>query len=80
MIISSSSSASDHVLRIKAPAKINLHLEVLGLRADGFHELAMIMLSIDLADHLEIVPTGDGLITLSSDDSSLSTNEDNLIP
>ena len=35
---------------VSAPAKINLHLEVLGLRGDGFHELAMVMQSIDLAD------------------------------
>ena len=37
---------------VSAPAKINLHLEVLGLRSDGFHELAMVMQSIDLADEL----------------------------
>ena len=35
---------------IKSPAKINLHLEVIGKREDGFHELAMIMQKIDLAD------------------------------
>ena len=40
-------------LIVRAPAKINLHLEVLGLRLDGFHELAMVMQSIDLADQLE---------------------------
>ena len=28
---------------VKAPAKINLHLEVIGKREDGYHELAMIM-------------------------------------
>jgi len=28
---------------LKSPAKINLHLEVIGKREDGFHELAMIM-------------------------------------
>ena len=39
---------------VSAPAKINLHLEVLGLRGDGFHELAMVMQSIDLADQLVI--------------------------
>ncbi|WP_320667572.1 4-(cytidine 5'-diphospho)-2-C-methyl-D-erythritol kinase [Prochlorococcus sp. MIT 1307] len=68
-----------HLLRIKAPAKINLHLEVLGLRADGFHELAMVMQSIDLADYLEITRNEDGEINLSVDDPNLSTGDDNLI-
>ena len=38
---------------IKSPAKINLHLEVIGKREDGFHELAMIMQNINLSDYLE---------------------------
>ncbi len=66
-------------LRINAPAKINLHLEVLGLRADGFHELAMVMQSIDLVDYLEITSNLDGLISLSVDDSNLSSGDENLI-
>ena len=37
-------------LTVWAPAKINLHLEVLGLRPDGFHELAMVMQMLDLAE------------------------------
>jgi 4-diphosphocytidyl-2-C-methyl-D-erythritol kinase len=45
---------------VVAPAKINLHLEVLGLRADGYHELAMLMQSLDLADRLSLQPTADG--------------------
>ncbi len=66
-------------LRVSAPAKINLHLEVLGLRPDGFHELAMVMQSIDLADLLEMRKTQDGVISLCCDDSTLSTDKDNLI-
>ncbi len=66
-------------LSVSAPAKINLHLEVLGLRADGFHELAMVMQSIDLVDHLRIKNTGDGLLRLSSDKAGLSNGPDNLI-
>ena len=42
-------------LRVLAPAKINLHLEVLGLRPDGFHELAMLMQSLDLVDELQML-------------------------
>ncbi|MGG3927029.1 4-(cytidine 5'-diphospho)-2-C-methyl-D-erythritol kinase [Metabacillus fastidiosus] len=38
----------------KAPAKINLSLDVLHKRDDGFHEVKMIMTTIDLADRVEI--------------------------
>ena len=37
-----------------APAKINLYLEIIGDRSDGYHELAMILQSIDLADQIHI--------------------------
>jgi len=72
-------TASKNLLRVKAPAKINLHLEVLGLRPDGFHELAMVMQSIDLADYLEITSNTDGFIRLTVDDPDLSAGDDNLI-
>jgi 4-diphosphocytidyl-2-C-methyl-D-erythritol kinase len=67
------------MLTVTAPAKVNLHLEVLGLRSDGFHELAMVMQSIDLADCLQFTNTADAQITLSCDDPSLSTGADNLV-
>ena len=66
-------------VRVLAPAKINLHLEVLGLRTDGFHELAMVMQSIDLADELICDNTADGQIHLRCDVAGLSTGGDNLI-
>lgn len=37
-----------------ACAKLNLTLDVLGKRADGYHELRMVMTSIDLADRLTL--------------------------
>ncbi len=64
---------------VSAPAKINLHLEVLGLRDDGFHELAMVMQSIDLTDELEVENTADGTVSLTCDQSGLSCGDDNLI-
>mgnify|MGYP001444682081 FL=1 len=67
------------MLTVTAPAKVNLHLEVLGLRSDGFHELAMVMQSIDLADCLQFTNTADAQITLTCDDLSLSTGADNLV-
>jgi len=64
---------------IKSPAKINLHLEVIGKREDGFHELAMIMQNIDLSDFLELEINNEGLIKLETDCSELSISSDNLI-
>ncbi|KGF98554.1 4-diphosphocytidyl-2-C-methyl-D-erythritol kinase [Prochlorococcus marinus str. MIT 9302] len=64
---------------IKSPAKINLHLEVIGKREDGFHELAMIMQNIDLSDYLEFQINNEGLIKLESDCNNLSLASDNLI-
>ena len=58
---------------------MNLHLEVLGIRPDGFHELAMVMQSIDLADRLSFRTTADAALTLSCDDPSLSLCDDNLV-
>ncbi|MFO8237717.1 MAG: 4-(cytidine 5'-diphospho)-2-C-methyl-D-erythritol kinase [Prochlorococcaceae cyanobacterium] len=68
-----------HELRVEAPAKVNLHLEVLGLRGDGFHELAMVMQSIDLLDELQLGPSADGTISLSCDQPGLPTDGSNLI-
>ena len=53
------------MLKVRAPAKINLTLEVLGKRPDGFHEVRSVMQTIDLADSLSFSP-GDK-IEISSD-------------
>ncbi len=42
------------VFRAECPAKLNLFLEVFGRRPDGYHELATVMVPIDLSDTLEI--------------------------
>ncbi len=39
-------------LTISVPAKLNLHLQVLGKRDDGFHEVRTLLQSIDLFDDL----------------------------
>lgn len=46
--------------RLIAPAKINLLLEIIGDRPDGFHELVMVMQSVDLADEIELKHLGSG--------------------
>ena len=50
------------MLVVEAPAKINLCLHVLGRRDDGYHELAMAMQRISLADRLEVsLSDGEGV-------------------
>ena len=56
-------------MKITAPAKINLTLEVLGRRADGYHEIRTALQTIDLHDLLE-VEDAPGL-TVECDDPSL---------
>ena len=46
-------------MRLSAPAKINLHLEVLGRRSDGFHALETVFQTLDLSDELWVELTHD---------------------
>ena len=70
---------NEDFLIAEAHAKINLHLEVLGIRSDGFHELAMVMQSINLSDKLKMKKSADNKITLNSNNNEISNGDDNLI-
>lgn len=63
----------------KAPAKINLTLNVLNKRPDGFHEMRMVMTSIDLSDHLTFNERNDQQITLSSNAAFIPLNKKNIV-
>ena len=69
----------NNVLKLKAPAKINLHLEILGDRNDGFHELSMMMQSIDLYDILSFEEFSENNIVFNSDSKMITNTDDNLI-
>lgn len=73
------SSVSSPNILVDAPAKLNLTLEVLGRRADGFHELRSLMVAIDLQDRLILEPAPDGSLTLTCDAPELSAGPDNLV-
>ena len=55
-----------------AKAKINLGLRVLGKRADGYHEVDMLMQSIELADQITFVR--DSQLTLQHDNPQLQAD------
>ncbi len=63
----------------KAYAKINLGLDVIGRRDDGYHLVKMIMQSIDLYDELSFEKTTDGSITIITSNAKIPTDNHNLI-
>ncbi len=58
-------TTDDSVVRVLAPAKLNLFLEVLRKRSDGFHEIQTLITAIDIYDFLELQPNESGDIELS---------------
>ena len=68
-------------LKVKTPAKINLTLEVLNKREDGFHNIQSIMQTISLYDYLtfEIVPSNGIEIILDGTSDEIPYNEKNLV-
>ena len=60
-----------------APAKLNLTLDVLGKRPDGYHDLKMVMQSITLGDTLTLEPGGEG-VRVQTDLHFLPTGPKNL--
>lgn len=61
----------------KARAKVNLTLDVLGKREDGYHELSMVMETVDLWDTLRFTHGGEG-VRVKSNLGFLPTGEGNL--
>jgi len=62
-----------------APAKVNLFLEVLGKRPDGYHEIATLMVAIRRFDTLWLKEDKGGAVRLSCNRANLSTGPDNLV-
>ena len=61
-----------------AHAKLNLSLDILRRRADGYHDLKMVMHSVDLADRLTLERTGRSGVRVCTDLSFLPNDERNL--
>lgn len=61
-----------------APAKINLYLEIIGDRSDGYHELAMILQSIGLADEINVQSLSNQTIRVNCNHPQVPTDKSNL--
>src|SRR5436190_5289571 len=65
-------------LEKQSPCKVNLLLNILGKRADGFHELETVMHPVPVCDTLSFARDGNG-IELACSDPALPTNSSNLV-
>ncbi len=65
-------------MEVRAYAKLNLTLDVLGKRPDGYHDLRMIMQSIDLADTITLEENSIGALQVRTNLHFLPDNEKNL--
>lgn len=66
-------------MRLRALAKINLGLDVVGKRGDGYHEVRMVMQTIQMYDVLEIEKKAEPGITLTTNIPYVPTDERNLV-
>lgn len=65
-------------ISLKAPAKINLFLEILGKRDDGYHEIETVMQEIDLVDNLQFEEIREG-VKLKCNNKNIPSDENNLV-
>ena len=67
------------VLTVQAPAKVNLTLQILAKRPDGYHELDSVMQKLDLFDTVHVQRLQEPGITLRCPDSDLPEDKSNLV-
>mgnify|MGYP001811293326 CR=1 FL=1 len=66
-------------LLVSSSAKINLFLEIMGKRADGYHDLDSVFQEISLADSLWFVPKDEGQVNLSCNNPEIPVDGRNLV-
>jgi 4-diphosphocytidyl-2-C-methyl-D-erythritol kinase len=65
-------------LRLSASAKVNLALEVLGKRGDGYHEIATVLQTVDLSDRMVLEDAPHSLV-FATDSPGVPSDADNLV-
>ncbi|NLL91254.1 MAG: 4-(cytidine 5'-diphospho)-2-C-methyl-D-erythritol kinase [Ruminococcaceae bacterium] len=68
-----------NTIEVKCRAKLNLSLDIIGIREDGYHLMDMVMQSVDLADTLFFKKTDKNEIEIVSATGDVPENEDNLV-
>ena len=66
-------------IQLKSRAKINLSIDVLGKREDGYHLVEMIMQTIDLYDVITIEEIKENKIVVTSDSSNIPLDKNNIV-
>ena len=66
-------------MTVKSFAKINLGLEIVGKRPDGYHDIRTLFQTISLADELDFEPAPDGVVELAGDDPAVAWDRTNLV-
>lgn len=65
-------------VKVKARAKINVILDILGKRDDGYHEIKTIMQTLDLFDTITVSKNDGGIITISTNSGKIPADSSNL--
>jgi 4-diphosphocytidyl-2-C-methyl-D-erythritol kinase len=64
---------------VKSFAKINLGLEIVGKRPDGYHDIRTLFQTVSLSDELDFEPAPNGVLDISGDDPSIAWDRTNLV-
>ena len=65
-------------VEVKAPAKINLTLDVVGKRTDGYHDISTIMQAVDLYDIITLEDNDSGAVTVSCNYDGIPCDDSNI--
>ena len=65
-------------VKVKAPAKINLSLDVLGKRPDGYHEISTVMQAVSLYDTVTVSDNDSGEVTISCNYEGVPCDDRNI--
>jgi 4-diphosphocytidyl-2-C-methyl-D-erythritol kinase len=66
-------------MTVKSFAKINLGLEILGKRPDGYHDIRTLFQTISLADEIDFEPVPNSVLDLTGDDLAIAWDRSNLV-